>query len=226
MSSRMSPPARASLPLVVLVAWACSEPDATRSASGSGPSVVAYSAFPPPEAARWALSGEPELSVGVVDGDPEYQFSGIVAVVPFRGGLLVADGGSGEIRAFDAQGAHMATVGGSGEGPGEFAQLRRLDVVRGDTILAWDLRTRRVTLFDPSFALIETRQVAPDVLNMVRGGVELRRHHDLLPPTIGLLKNVSNQQLPGLAAKCRRSRRFLGFPWGIPKEMRHLATAL
>jgi hypothetical protein len=60
---------------------------------------------------------------------------------------VVADELAGEIRTFGPDGSHVRSVGGSGEGPGEFSNSIRLPRVVGDSVYAWDGRTRRLSLF-------------------------------------------------------------------------------
>lgn len=128
-----------------------------------------YERFPPRGAATWTLPTAPVVAIGVATGESAYEFSRIVAVVPFRGGVLVADGTSNEIRHFDADGRHVRTVGGEGQGPGEFEQLRWMAAIRGDTVLAWDLRNRRLTRFDPDLELIESTRLASSQLYVMAG---------------------------------------------------------
>ena len=60
------------------------------------------------------------------------------AVTLAGGGIIIADGGSNEVRRFDAEGAHVGSRGGFGEGPGDFDELRAVARRRGDSIAAWD----------------------------------------------------------------------------------------
>lgn len=49
---------------------------------------------------------------------------------------------------YDAAGVHMADWGRQGEGPGEFQDLVGVDVWPGDSVVAWDFRNRRISVFD------------------------------------------------------------------------------
>lgn len=92
-----------------------------------------------PEERAWRLEAEPVLAIGVVEGAPEYQFSRVQGALRLEDGtVVVADGGSGEIRFYDARGAHLRSVGRRGEGPGEY-RLPRLIARHGpDSLLVWD----------------------------------------------------------------------------------------
>lgn len=93
---------------------------------------------------------ESRFSVGGQDDRPEFQLHQAVgAVLLTDGRLVVADGGSRELRYYDSQGRHLLSAGGSGEGPGEFRTLRSIARIRRDTVAAWDPGLRRVSFFGP-----------------------------------------------------------------------------
>jgi hypothetical protein len=102
----------------------------------------------------WRVGDEPELRIGVVDGDPRYQFFHMMGAWRLDGGrLVVADGGTRELRFYDAAGRFLSAAGGRGEGPGEFQQVDRL-FVAGDSLRVYDLALQRVSTFtvDGGFA--------------------------------------------------------------------------
>ena len=68
------------------------------------------------------LRGEVELAIGVVlNGDPAYLFDDVRALARDPEGLIyVADSGSRSVRVFDPRGRHVVSIGGRGEGPGDF----------------------------------------------------------------------------------------------------------
>jgi hypothetical protein len=98
----------------------------------------------------WAVSETPEVSIGVVDGDPEYQLYQVQDALRLDDGrILVANAGSGEVRAYDSEGTHLDSWGGQGEGPGEFAHTTAVGLWPGtDSVAVWDLRLSRLSLFD------------------------------------------------------------------------------
>lgn len=104
----------------------------------------------PADAPVWAVSDSaPFLRLGALDGPEPLTFGSVSGVLPLPdGGVAVADGQAREIRLFDGDGAYRGTLGGAGGGPGEFGDTPRLLELRGDTLLAWDARGRRVTRFD------------------------------------------------------------------------------
>lgn len=94
---------------------------------------------------HYVVDGSPSTRIGVVEGAPEYQFSRIAAVVLTpNGSILVADGGSNQVRTFDANGTFAESYGSQGEGPGEFMFLNWVGRCQGRT-LAYDVRLGRVT---------------------------------------------------------------------------------
>jgi hypothetical protein len=97
----------------------------------------------------WALTEEPVLIIGALEAAPEYQFNRARGVVRLSDGrIVVADAGSSELRWYDPSGAHLATAGRQGEGPGEFVGLGGAALLPGDSIVAYDDRLRRFSVFD------------------------------------------------------------------------------
>ena len=60
----------------------------------------------------------------------------------------MANGGSNELRVFDALGNHVTTWGGRGEGPGEFSGLSQVHRWPGDSLIALYSQGRRLSVFD------------------------------------------------------------------------------
>ncbi len=114
----------------------------------AGVRIVEYRSVPDSPSLR--LSVEPTLSIGTESGEPADIFDRIKGVVRLPDGTVyVADVGSAEIRSFSASGAHLATFGGRGEGPGEFSGLGGLVRMPGDSIAGIDDFIRmRLNVFD------------------------------------------------------------------------------
>ena len=94
----------------------------------------------PPDASRlgWRIDPEPVVSIGVLEGDEAHLlFQASDAIRLADGRIVIANRGSAELRIFDSNGIHLATRGGLGEGPGEFADLWRVERWPGDSIVAW-----------------------------------------------------------------------------------------
>jgi hypothetical protein len=95
------------------------------------------------------LSPAPVLVVGTGTG-PGQDLFGVVGAVRLRDGtLVVADNGSHELRWFDRAGRLRSRSPGEGSGPGEFRNLQSLLRLPGDTLAAYDVTLRRLSLFAP-----------------------------------------------------------------------------
>ncbi|HEX2209770.1 MAG TPA: 6-bladed beta-propeller [Longimicrobium sp.] len=118
---------------------------------------------------EWRVSADPLLDVGEAEGDPNEQFARVTDALRLSDGtLLVGDGQANEIRAFDAQGKYLRTVGRKGGGPGEFTGLFGMHLLPGDTVAAYDYQSNRLSFFSPSGALARS--------------VTLREMNGKLPP--------------------------------------------
>ncbi len=99
---------------------------------------------------RWVdtLGADPLFEIGVVDGDERYQFTSLVDIEPLPDGVAVSDRFTREVRTFEADGTHRVSFGRPGQGPGEFQEAPALRFIPPDTLIAWDIRQRRLTWFD------------------------------------------------------------------------------
>lgn len=92
--------------------------------------------------------GPPSLVIGSDDSLPGqnlYRISGL-----FRTGdghIVVANGGSGQIRIFEGTGSLVAEMGGSGPGPEEFQALRGVLPFGRDSVIAWDPLSSRFAVW-------------------------------------------------------------------------------
>jgi hypothetical protein len=100
--------------------------------------------------AEWRLEEQPAVRIGLVEGEPAYQFH----LIRFVGRLaddrlVVVDGGSREIRYFDATGQHLASVGRPGAGPDEFSAITSAALGSGDSLFIHDSRNQRISVLAP-----------------------------------------------------------------------------
>lgn len=104
--------------------------------------------------ARWRFEAEPFLTIGTEAGAPEYEFGQIGSVEVLSSGLFVVlDGnsqGASRLLFFDSSGAHCATHGRSGRGPGEFVNISQVLHVGGDSIVAFDYPNNRASIVSAS----------------------------------------------------------------------------
>ncbi len=101
------------------------------------------------EATAWTLSSEPILTIGEFDGPEEYLlFQARGARRLSNGNIVIANGGTHELRFYDPNGMHVRSVGREGDGPGEFRLMGQPWPLGSDSIAIWDLRHARLTVFD------------------------------------------------------------------------------
>jgi hypothetical protein len=110
----------------------------------------------------WRVDPEPELAIGLVEGDEVYLFGAIAGVGRLGDGqIAVADGQIRRIRFYDETGRHLTTAGRPGDGPGEFGTLAELWSCGPGRIYAWDRRRSRISEWSAAgelvrdFALLE-----------------------------------------------------------------------
>mgnify|MGYP001820391055 FL=1 len=112
--------------------------------------------------AGWRV-GEALVRIGVVDGDSRYQFSDVAGTVRLSDGtIVVADGGSQQLRFFMPDGRWQASFGGPGGGPGEFTGLSSLGRTPDDQVWAYDFSLRRLTWTDASGRLLRLVPLDPE----------------------------------------------------------------
>lgn len=123
-----------------------------------------------PDGAPERVVPEPIVELGVTRGDTTQQFHDIRTPFALKSGqVVVPDGGSNTIRVFSRDGELVRTLGGTGEGPGEFAML---DAAwnRGDTIEAWDSKLGRLTRYFPGDNVeVVTMESGPSAQQAVPG---------------------------------------------------------
>ena len=92
----------------------------------------------------------PELSIGELDGPDELLFGKITSLAVDDGrNLYVLDEQAAEVRVFDDAGAHLRTLGGRGEGPGELKAPGAVGVLTDGRVLVRDPGNMRVQVFGP-----------------------------------------------------------------------------
>lgn len=114
------------------------------------------------DADGWHVTQDPELTIGVVEGDPDYQFFSIGGVGRLASGeIVVANSGSQEVRWFRPDGQFVRSAGRAGEGPGEYRGMRRLLILAGDSVLVEDALRDRMNLYSPTGDLVRSWTIEP-----------------------------------------------------------------
>ena len=132
----------------MLCATACAErgPDATVRFDSAGVRIVESTSVAWLPGEKWGVEPEPVFRLGNED-DPSSQFFRILDVALLAdGGAIVVDGGSSEVRLYDANGGHLWSVGGRGDGLGEFRSPRYLGRREDGVFLIWDRSLSRVSV--------------------------------------------------------------------------------
>lgn len=112
-------------------------------------------------AAVWAVAEAPSLVLGSANGPEAQLFEAVVSAVPGPNGeIIVADGGSLDVRVFDAAGELAVGFGREGEGPGEFMSVTGLWITPEDQIAVWDAALRRISVFSLEGSLATSSQIA------------------------------------------------------------------
>ena len=119
-------PARALTAFFTILSIACDQPRPDQS--------------PTPDS-DWTISAAPVVSVGGPDEREGYLLHQVIGTTRVSDGrIIVADIGSSELLFYDSLGVHLRTIGGRGEGPGEFQRIMQLQRLLGDTLLVLSYR--------------------------------------------------------------------------------------
>lgn len=174
-----------------------------------------------PSAVSSLTTGRVELGIGVVEGEPEYQFSSLTNVETLPdGAVLTADVRTRELAVYDAAGRHRWTTGGHGDAPGEFSFLTWAGH-DGSNAMAWDFAARQLLQFqlaDGAF-LQSVRFSGLGARSWVWGrfsdGSVLGMTEDLSPPDSpgGLLPNDGRFVRAGPEGDHEVVLEFDGAPW-------------
>jgi hypothetical protein len=108
---------------------------------------------------EWRLSEKPIVDIGSGPGtDQELgRIAGLTRLSDGR--IVVADESSLQLKFYDASGRHLKSVGGKGQGPGEFNEINAIARLPGDTIAVEMLRVS--TLIAPTGAVARTVRFGP-----------------------------------------------------------------
>ena len=170
----------------------------------------------------WRVGEQPTLSIGEIDGPDPYLLDISDMLRVSDGRILVADRASRELRVFDTLGVHLATWGGSGEGPGEFTSLVGLDRWPGDSLVARWSQGNRLTVFDsqgnygrvfgiPDRAYFNVETVLPDGLVLTSTAVSSESFRDGLSRSRSIYEIRGPEGEPGPSIGS-----FLGSEWYSP----------
>lgn len=107
---------------------------------------------------RWTVDSVPAVEIVGDAPDGSYYLFGAFYIQQLEnGGLVVGNRGTSELLMFDAGGDFLHSVGGPGEGPGEFYGVYGLHRCDGDSLVVDE--GRRVSFFDAQGRFVRTDRV-------------------------------------------------------------------
>jgi hypothetical protein len=110
----------------------------------------------------WTVDSLPDLEIGTVGGNESYQLFRVTGAAQLSDGrVFVVNAGTQEVRFFDSEGTFLSSVGGRGEGPGEYRFPVLVPALVYDTILIFD-RGRQVSVLDSRGQFLQA--IGPRVL--------------------------------------------------------------
>ena len=153
----------------------------------------------------WRVGERPLLTIGESEGETAHELFGVEDALRLDDGrILVANGGTSEVRVFDRTARYVGSWGREGEGPGEFTGLTDLWPWPGDSVMAWDFLQNRLTIFDLDGGFVRTQRLAQGE------GLGVGRIEGVLPDrsliTASLVSFDPGDRTSGLV---RRSREFV-----------------
>ena len=137
--------------LIVLVAlWACGSDGngfATASVRDSaGIRIVENPAQTP--IFEWHVDDQPLADIGGIEADAYHSVFRVSSIARLSDEtIVIANSGTSEVRYFDREGSFLHAVGGEGQGPGEFQGLIWLASFADDSIITYDIRQLRFSVF-------------------------------------------------------------------------------
>jgi len=106
---------------------------------------------------EWTLSEEPLLSIGDSTRGEEYAFERIVGALNLsNGSIVVANGGTQELRWFGADGTYQTSAGRTGTGGVTFSALQWIGRYGDEAVLAFDSPHLRTAILSNDGTLLES----------------------------------------------------------------------
>lgn len=138
----------ASLLLALFAAAGCRSSDSSQNVVARDSAGIRIMEYPPNfKSDQWQLIEPPVVRIGVLEGDPRYEFVNVIAAVRLEdGSIAVLDRSTKQISIFAPTGEFIRAIGGEGEGPGEYRQPVALWRVSSDTLAVFDPTLSRVSL--------------------------------------------------------------------------------
>ena len=119
------------------------------------------------EGKEWIVDPAPILDLTRPGTGETHEFYGVTDATRLPDGTIAVSQGA-EIRLFSATGEHIRTVGGKGEGPGEFYRVDKLGLLQPDSLIAFDQALRRITVFGRESEVGRVSRVEADYMRRDR----------------------------------------------------------
>lgn len=101
------------------------------------------------EGDAWWLADRPTVDIGERQDDPNYQLFRVASAIRLSDDrIVIANAGTHELRFYDRDGTYDAATGGAGDGPGEFRNIGWVERFAADSLIAYDFKHRRLSVFD------------------------------------------------------------------------------
>jgi hypothetical protein len=114
------------------------------------------------EGMGWRVADTPDVDIGVLEGADEYQLFQVRDAKRLADGrIVVANGGTNELRFYDRDGTYLASAGREGGGPGEFQQVGWMRTFGGDSLMVYDFSLGRISVFDAEGTFARSFKITP-----------------------------------------------------------------
>ena len=124
----------------------------------------------------WTVDTVPEIVLGGSDelnlepNDPSHLVWRIAGLARLPDGrVAILSSGNKRLMLFEPSGELSGTIGGPGEGPGEFRHPLALQYLPPDTLVVWDYFLTSIDYFDTEGKLLKER--SPNLVRMLKHGV-------------------------------------------------------
>ena len=105
------------------------------------------------------LADEPDVAIGVAEGNPEQELFEVAGAARLAdGSIVVYEAGAFRLQKFGPDGEHLWSRGQAGDGPGDFDNFAELLVpcASRQTVMIYSPYSRRMTVFDGDGELLRT----------------------------------------------------------------------
>ena len=102
----------------------------------------------PEDGMRKKIVFEEDLSIGVVEGDENYMFGGMICFnTDGEGNFYVSDKDALRIQKYSPEGEYLLSIGRKGQGPGEFQSLSVARFDKDENLYICDVTGRKISFF-------------------------------------------------------------------------------